>query len=162
MRSVAARCTSGLAGRATDRHCRRSTGSPNKHTGLTATSPLPSVCSDRLLRPLRRVGQRGDGEFEPVSWDAALSEIAHRLSTTRDKWGARGGPRLSQLRRVRSGQPVPGWLLVPVWRLHHHLRRSLLPGRGRGNPPHLRASDPQCSLGPGQGGTDHPLGEKPG
>ncbi|MDB5899415.1 MAG: putative molybdopterin oxidoreductase [Ramlibacter sp.] len=33
----------------------------------------------RLLQPLRRVGPKGSGRFEPVSWDAALSDIAARL-----------------------------------------------------------------------------------
>lgn len=35
---------------------------------------------DRLLHPLKRVGRKGEGKFERVSWDAALTEIAARLS----------------------------------------------------------------------------------
>jgi anaerobic selenocysteine-containing dehydrogenase len=35
--------------------------------------------TDRLLHPLRRVGPKGSGRFEPVSWDAALADIAQRL-----------------------------------------------------------------------------------
>ncbi|MBC7547663.1 MAG: molybdopterin oxidoreductase family protein [Polaromonas sp.] len=35
---------------------------------------------ERLLRPMRRVGPKGAGQFEPVSWEAALSDIAARLS----------------------------------------------------------------------------------
>jgi anaerobic dimethyl sulfoxide reductase subunit A len=35
---------------------------------------------ERVLRPLRRVGPRGAGVFEPVPWDAALDELAERLS----------------------------------------------------------------------------------
>ena len=33
----------------------------------------------RLLTPLRRTGPKGDGRFEPLSWDGALSAIAGRL-----------------------------------------------------------------------------------
>jgi anaerobic selenocysteine-containing dehydrogenase len=33
----------------------------------------------RLSTPLRRVGRKGDGRFEPVSWDDALAAIAARL-----------------------------------------------------------------------------------
>ena len=34
---------------------------------------------ERLLQPLRRVGPKGSGQFEPVGWDEALAEIATRL-----------------------------------------------------------------------------------
>lgn len=33
----------------------------------------------RLAHPLRRVGRKGDGRFEPVSWDTALTAIAERF-----------------------------------------------------------------------------------
>ena len=36
---------------------------------------------ERLLQPLKRVGTKGSGEFEPVSWEYALSDIAARLKT---------------------------------------------------------------------------------
>ncbi|MGZ5269118.1 MAG: molybdopterin-containing oxidoreductase family protein [Ramlibacter sp.] len=35
--------------------------------------------ADRLLQPLRRVGPKGSGRFEPVAWDVALDDIAARL-----------------------------------------------------------------------------------
>ena len=38
---------------------------------------------DRLTTPLRRVGPKGAGRFEPISWDAALGEIAERLNEIR-------------------------------------------------------------------------------
>ena len=34
---------------------------------------------ERLLTPLKRAGPKGSGQFEPVSWDDALDDIAHRL-----------------------------------------------------------------------------------
>jgi anaerobic selenocysteine-containing dehydrogenase len=34
---------------------------------------------DRVLHPMRRVGPKGAGDFERISWDAALDEIAGRL-----------------------------------------------------------------------------------
>jgi anaerobic selenocysteine-containing dehydrogenase len=34
---------------------------------------------ERILQPLKRVGPKGSGQFEPVSWDAALDDIAARL-----------------------------------------------------------------------------------
>ena len=34
---------------------------------------------DRLRTPMRRAGPKGSGKFAPISWDAALDEIATRL-----------------------------------------------------------------------------------
>ena len=34
---------------------------------------------DRLLYPMRRVGKKGEGKFERISWEQALDEIAARL-----------------------------------------------------------------------------------
>ena len=34
---------------------------------------------DRILQPLRRAGARGQGRWEPVSWDEALDDIAGRI-----------------------------------------------------------------------------------
>src|SRR6185369_3540622 len=33
----------------------------------------------RLLKPLRRLGPKGDGQFAEISWDEAIGEIAHHL-----------------------------------------------------------------------------------
>ena len=42
---------------------------------------------DRLTTPLRRVGAKGEGRFEPISWDAALTEIATRFTAIIDEVG---------------------------------------------------------------------------
>jgi anaerobic selenocysteine-containing dehydrogenase len=34
---------------------------------------------ERILKPLRRTGPKGSGQFEPVEWDTALADIAARL-----------------------------------------------------------------------------------
>jgi len=42
----------------------------------------------RLVHPLRRVGPKGSGEFEEISWDDALREIATRVHGVIDEHGA--------------------------------------------------------------------------
>ncbi len=42
---------------------------------------------DRILHPLRRVGAKGEGHFERVSWDEAVAEIVGRLSEVAARWG---------------------------------------------------------------------------
>ncbi|MFX1320152.1 MAG: molybdopterin-dependent oxidoreductase [Promethearchaeota archaeon] len=43
--------------------------------------------AERLRYPLRRIGERGEGIFERISWDEALDEIAEKLKYTKDKYG---------------------------------------------------------------------------
>src|SRR5438552_2576 len=42
---------------------------------------------DRLLYPLRRSGQKGEGSFECISWDEAIGEITSRFQEIIAKWG---------------------------------------------------------------------------
>lgn len=44
--------------------------------------------ADRLTKPLRRVGAKGSGQFEPVSWGEAIAEIAQRLRAVIAEYGA--------------------------------------------------------------------------
>ncbi|HML23446.1 MAG TPA: molybdopterin-dependent oxidoreductase [Aggregatilinea sp.] len=43
--------------------------------------------ADRLMTPLRRVGPRGSGRFEPVSWDEVLDAIAARMRALSAEFG---------------------------------------------------------------------------
>ena len=66
-------------------------GNPNHpHTdGALCTKvsryPERTYHPDRLLHPLRRVGPKGTGQFERVSWDVALHDIAARLKAIADR-----------------------------------------------------------------------------
>ena len=42
---------------------------------------------DRLKYPLRRVGNRGEGKWERVSWDEALDAIAAKLTDVKNNYG---------------------------------------------------------------------------
>lgn len=43
--------------------------------------------ASRLTTPLKRVGQKGEGRFEPVSWERAIAEIAARLQNVAAEYG---------------------------------------------------------------------------
>ncbi len=43
---------------------------------------------ERLRFPMRRVGPKGEGRFERISWEAALDEIASRLTQIAEKYGS--------------------------------------------------------------------------
>lgn len=59
----------------------------------------PAICSkaskineyrlhpDRLTHPLKNVGERGEAQWQQISWDEALDEIAKRLQTVVDTYG---------------------------------------------------------------------------
>jgi anaerobic selenocysteine-containing dehydrogenase len=42
---------------------------------------------DRILTPLRRTGPKGSGQFEPITWDAALREIGTRFTDIVNTYG---------------------------------------------------------------------------
>ena len=44
--------------------------------------------SQRLLHPLRRTGPKGSGQFERITWAAALDEIHGRVTDVIDRFGA--------------------------------------------------------------------------
>ncbi|MFX1409829.1 MAG: molybdopterin-dependent oxidoreductase, partial [Promethearchaeota archaeon] len=42
---------------------------------------------ERLRYPLRRVGKRGEGKFERISWNEALDIVASKLLEIKEKYG---------------------------------------------------------------------------
>jgi len=42
---------------------------------------------DRLKYPMRRIGERGEGRFERISWDQALDQVAEELNIVRRQYG---------------------------------------------------------------------------
>jgi anaerobic dimethyl sulfoxide reductase subunit A len=42
---------------------------------------------NRVIYPMKRVGQRGEGRFERISWDEALDTIAEKLVEVKERFG---------------------------------------------------------------------------
>ena len=66
---------------------------------LPANPAMPAICAkahkideyrlheSRVTHPLRRVGERGGGAWQEITWDEALDEIAERLQAVVDAYG---------------------------------------------------------------------------
>ncbi|MEI7590936.1 MAG: molybdopterin-dependent oxidoreductase, partial [Deltaproteobacteria bacterium] len=57
------------------------------HKGLASAEKLNHP--DRLRYPLKRIGKRGEGKWERISWDSALKEIADNFIKIKETHGAR-------------------------------------------------------------------------
>jgi anaerobic selenocysteine-containing dehydrogenase len=56
----------------------------------------------RLKYPLRRIGEKGEGKFERITWDEAIDIIAGKLKEQKDKYGPESLAILSPQRRSYS------------------------------------------------------------
>ncbi|MCD6153569.1 MAG: molybdopterin-dependent oxidoreductase [Syntrophobacterales bacterium] len=53
-------------------------------------SPDRLTHPDRLKHPLKRVGKRGEGKWERISWGEALQYTAENLNNIKEEYGAKG------------------------------------------------------------------------
>lgn len=73
---------------------------------------------DRLTYPRRRVGPRGSGKWERISWDEALNTIASKLHGIRDEFGPEsvavgtgtGRHLIIWMPRLASALGTPNWM----------------------------------------------------
>ncbi len=90
--SVCLMCPSGCGmwGRVVDGRLVKLEGSPLHPINLGALCPKGQAAPellynpDRIQGPLRRIGERGAGQWEPINWETALSLAAQRLADVRD------------------------------------------------------------------------------
>ena len=62
--------------------------SPNKGCPDRLPHHIKWLYSDiQIKKPLKRIGGRGEGKWEEISWDRALDEIAAKLQELKDKYG---------------------------------------------------------------------------
>jgi anaerobic selenocysteine-containing dehydrogenase len=56
---------------------------------LKAYASIPWIYNpDRIKYPMKRVGERGSGEWERITWDEALDTIASNLKAVKEKYGS--------------------------------------------------------------------------
>lgn len=75
------------------------------YTGLCVrclTLPQWVYSPERIESPMRRVGERGEGTFEPITWDEALDEIAGRFQALLDQ----DGPSSIAFSRTSGSSPL--------------------------------------------------------
>lgn len=62
-------------------------GSNGKLCAKGAASRQYIYREDRIKAPMRRVGERGSGEFEQISWEQAIDIAAEKLNAVKSKYG---------------------------------------------------------------------------
>jgi anaerobic selenocysteine-containing dehydrogenase len=99
---------------------------PHTRGGLCVkVNPWLDFANDpsRLMHPLRRTGPKGSGQFERMSWDDALAEIASRLTEILDTdggdaiWPFDGTGNVGYLQG--AGATARFWNVIGA--AHHHL-----------------------------------------
>jgi anaerobic selenocysteine-containing dehydrogenase len=62
---------------------------------------------DRLKQPLKRVGQRGEGQWEEITWDEAFDLIEAKMKEIRNKYGPE-----SFIFSMGTGRDIPPWICM--------------------------------------------------
>ena len=94
-----------------------------------AFAPKAFAHPSRILYPLKRVGERGSGEWQQVSWDQAMDEIAEKLKAVVDKYGPEAFALGFSGATGMSGQRPFAPLHEPPWLAQLDKRCSLLHGQ---------------------------------
>ena len=80
----------GMLARVADGNLVKMEGSPMHPINLGALCPKGQAAPellynpDRIEGPLKRVGDRGAGQWEPITWDEAIKTVAGKLSSLRE------------------------------------------------------------------------------
>jgi anaerobic selenocysteine-containing dehydrogenase len=62
---------------------------------------------DRLTRPLKRVGQRGEGKWQEISWDEAFDLIEQKMNKIREEFGPE-----SVIFAMGTGRDIGPWICL--------------------------------------------------
>lgn len=67
---------------------------------------------DRLNHVLKRVGKRGEGQWEKIGWEQAMDEIAAKLGDIREREGPEA---LATLHGTQHSRDWAGWRFIQQW-----------------------------------------------
>lgn len=79
----------GMLARVADGNVVKMEGNPMHPINLGALCPKGQAAPellynpDRVTGPMKRVGERGSGQWEPISWDEAIRQVAEKLTNLR-------------------------------------------------------------------------------
>jgi anaerobic selenocysteine-containing dehydrogenase len=62
---------------------------------------------DRLTRPLKRVGERGEGNWQEISWDEAFDLIEQKMGAIREQFGPE-----SVIFSMGTGRDIGAWICM--------------------------------------------------
>ncbi|MFA5535921.1 MAG: molybdopterin-dependent oxidoreductase [Bacillota bacterium] len=104
---------------------------PDKRYSLICLKGLAEVervySLDRIQTPLKRVGERGEGKFTPISWEEAITTVADNLKKAHDTYGGS-----SILFAYSTGIDHPFQILAQILCAQHVVEAGIDMGIGNG------------------------------